>query len=187
MVIELVNEALLLILLEKDDMFQYGITLESFDYDNPDSRLAVREILDLAQTQTGFDCRQKKMRMEMLPKADGCLMIFTILEDRSKTKGKRYKVKAAGPYVYQFSTAEDLLQCAKALPQALVQPSNSLLYARGGHYQLVVEEGWSQPLHHNLTEFSRLLGKGKVLKAALEEHSSRLLAGRALQTMHALL
>lgn len=187
MVIELVNEALLLVLLERDDMFQYGITLESFDYDNPHSRLAVREILDLAQMQTGFDCRQKKMRMEMLPKADGCLMIFTILEDRSKTRGKRYKIKAAGPYVYEFANAEALLQCAQGLPPALIQPCENALYASFGRYQLVVEEGWSQPLHHTLLEFSRFLGKGNVRKAALEEHAVPLLGEQALQTVGATL
>ena len=116
--------------------------------------------------------------VEALPLDGGCLLLFTPVEGRRRSRMKR----AVGPYVYEVETADQLLGMARSLSRISAPLTGSSLYSFGKGYRLVLYP--AAPLARGvgdlLGEFARQAGEGDAAAAFTAEHGRPIAVGDAL-------
>ena len=73
-----VNSVKLKIILTPKDMEEMDITNETLDYDSVKTRSALRNILEKAKIETGFDTKRDKIYVQVFPSNDGGCEMFLI-------------------------------------------------------------------------------------------------------------
>lgn len=180
MFIERVDETRLMIVLAREDMLQYNLSFSQLDWCDRHSRKAIKELLELAQQQTGFTTKGKRMLIEAAPGGDGCLILVTLLLSGQGKDRKKYKIKQpCGVFVYEFETAEDLLSAVERLYATRHYPESAVLILFDGKYRLVLlsKGGLPAAAEAILSEYGRLAGKGRAVQAAVMEHGKLLSQG----------
>ena len=77
-----INDRKLKIMMTSEDMAEYELTRDNIDYENVDTRRALRSIFATAKQRTGFDASSERVFVQMYPsKAGGCEMYITKLGD----------------------------------------------------------------------------------------------------------
>ena len=73
--------------LTKEDLEEFSITLDDFDYDNTRGRKVIWELFDKAREETGFDASKEKVYIQLYPmEKGGCELFVTGIEPEEKTK-----------------------------------------------------------------------------------------------------
>ncbi len=174
---EMTDSGCLKVWLSEEDLAELGLTFESLDYEDPVTRDAMKRILAAAQKETGFPAEGGLM-VEALPLDGGCLLLFTPVEGRRRSRMKR----AVGPYVYEVETADQLLGMARSLSRISAPLTGSSLYSFGKGYRLVLYP--AAPLARGvgdlLGEFARQAGEGDTAAAFTAEHGRPIAVGDAL-------
>ena len=169
-----------MIVLAREDMMQYDLSFSQLDWRDRHSRQAIKKLLNLAQQQTGFITKGKRMLIEAAPGGDGCLILVTLIRSGGDVKRKVYKIKQpCGVFVYEFETAEDLLSAVERLFASRHYPESTALLLFSGKYRLIVLSLGGLPIAAEaiLSEYGRLAGKGRAAQAAVMEHGKLLSQG----------
>lgn len=164
--------------LDSRDMNLFSINRASFIEKDNKARLVLKSILKNAYEKTGFDIFNSKLLVEIFPTTgDGCIMLFTKAVPKSN---RRFKVSALQkPKVFEFSNADNLLDCAKNLSNHTKLGENRL-YEYQNKYYLVFLQNLKIDKHSALvlSEFSNKVSKFSI--EFLNEHAKLLCKKDAL-------
>lgn len=77
----LVDSDKLKVSLTQKDLEEMGISYESIDYSDENTRKALVSLLEKGRAQTGFNPRRAKLYIEVFPSQDGgCVIYYTRLQ-----------------------------------------------------------------------------------------------------------
>lgn len=172
----------LMIVLAREDMVKYNLSFSELDWCDHHSRDAIKKLLTLAQEQTGFCTKGRRMLIEAAPGGEGCLILVTLL--RAGDKRKVYRVKQpCGIFVFEFEEAEALLCALERLFASGRYPERAQLVLFQDRYRLVLHAlgGLSSPAQALLSEYGKPVGKGKPAQAAAIEHGQLLAEGNVIR------
>ena len=177
--IEQIDRNKLKIHLEKNDLSDFDIDFEALDYKNKQTRDIIWDLLDVARIKTGFDAFQKKIFIEAFKSpAGGCTLYFTLLNaSRMPAVNREY------PYIYEFSTDEDMICAAKSIP---VDSIESKLFAFDGKFRLILYPNGRLSIQTKsvMSEFGNQVGFGQGAEAFTGEHGKILISKRAIETVN---
>lgn len=179
MQIKLLGKNKLQITLLQSDLEELGITYESLDYMNPQTRKAITELLRKAKEKTSFQPERGKLLIEVYPLEDnGCAIYFTTLCG--------YEESACEPAVFPFSDADLLIDaCCKLYQQYSHRLFKSSAYYLDNTYYLVLYslDSCEGVVTRFLTEYSHQVGKGRLMELFLAEHGKCLIQDNAVDTL----
>ena len=121
------------------------------------------------------------MLIEALPAREGgCVLQFTVLEQEHKPQRHLTMKKSRTPIVYEFTSAQRLLDAAENVRRLNALPAESELYRQEHCYRLIVSsEESSDLLEIALSEFGAPCARGELPAAFTREqlrHSYLLVA-----------
>lgn len=156
MIIEKIDETRLIISLADEDMKVFEINFDGFLWENKHSRNIIKKLLKFAKDQTGFSSHNKRLMVEVAPKKDGCVILFTLLSDYCKRTSKLYQIKRKCKcFIFEFETSEDLI-CALERIYNLndkVPDSKIILYNKCYYIILYCKDKIKFPLYSILSEY----------------------------------
>lgn len=192
MKIEAPEENKIVVRLTADDMMKLHITYEEMDYANIETRRVIWTLLDEARRELGRDIDPSgRMLIEALPAGEGgCVLRFTVLEQESKPQPLRHLTmkKSRTPLVYEFTSAQMLLDAAESVRRLNVLPPESELYRQEHCYRLIVSSAeQSELLEIALSEFGTPCARGELPAAFTREHWQSVCKSRALEQISGIL
>ena len=118
--------------LTEQDMLGLEITYEEMDYSTIETRRVIWTLLDEAGKALGRELDPtRKMIIEAMPKNGGCILSFTILENRKKyLPQKQLLKKHSQNIICEFDCIDSLYSAAKSLGKDFYPESS--LYELGG-------------------------------------------------------
>jgi len=180
-----IDAAHMLIILTAQESRSLGLSPNSICWNSLHCRLAIARIFVAACAGTNFAENKNKIELKAMATADGeCVLIFST-DPSVKPKRKIYKIKtSAGPYVYQFTCAGDVLNTIERLYRADLNCSDCTLLRTAGCYRLIISPpyGLCSDISSILKEYGTLCGKGKTA-AAFALENGELLCTDAIQTV----
>lgn len=126
--------------LTNEDMLELDITYEELDYSNIETRRVLWTLLDEARHKLGRNIHiAQKMLIEAMPADDGgCVIWFTVTDEKSAVNGKKQLVKLTGSLVICMSdNIDNMSELAKVL-SASGKISGSELFSDGKHYRMIL-------------------------------------------------
>lgn len=191
MKIEAPEENKIVVRLTADDMTKLHITYEEMDYANIETRRVIWTLLDEARRELGRDIDPSgRMLIEALPAGEGgCVLQFTVLEQERKPRPARHLTmkKSTSPLVYEFASAQLLLDAAENVRRLNVLPLESELYRQEHCYRLIVSSAeQSELLEIALSEFGAPCAKGELPAAFTREHWQSVCKSHALEQISGL-
>lgn len=152
MEIKRISSHTLSIYLDADDLNELDITYEALDVLCPHTRLVIRQLLETALAQTGFDPEGGKLLIEAYPvEEDGCLLLFTLAQSEQEDR-----VRPTGPTLFLFSSFDSLRQACRQLDPKFP----SALYWQKGQYILALQ-GQNCPAGTSVADSELLLAELK--------------------------
>lgn len=71
--------------LTPEDLKQFQVDLNDFDYDLPKGKKIIWQLFDKAREETGFDAQEERVYIQLYPKCDGGCELFVIkLEEEER-------------------------------------------------------------------------------------------------------
>ena len=184
MKIEAPEENKIVVRLTADDMTKLHITYEEMDYANIETRRVIWTLLDEARMELGRDIDPSgRMLIEALPAREGgCVLQFTVLEQEHKPQRHLTMKKSRTPIVYEFTSAQRLLDAAENVRRLNALPAESELYRQEHCYRLIVSsEESSDLLEIALSEFGAPCARGELPAAFTREHWQSICKSNALE------
>ena len=166
-----IDETRLLVSLTGEDMKAFDLEYDQFLWTDKHSKIVVRNLLDIAKKETGFYFEGKKLMIEVIPKASGCVLLFTLL-DKEEKKRKVYKIKRKEePSIYVFSDIENVLLTLERLTAIKNHVLKNALIQYGNKYFMVIytEYGLIPQVASVLGEYGDFCANGKIVAAKLFE------------------
>ena len=168
MEIKRISSHTLSIYLNAADLSELDITYEALDVLCPHTRLVIRQLLETALAQTGFDPDGGKLLIEAYPvEEDGCLLLFTLSHAKQEDR-----VRSVEPTLFLFSAFDPLRQACHHLDPKLP----SALYWQNGKYILSLQE--------QSCPFGQSAADSELLLAELQEHDCCLLKENAVSILN---
>ncbi|MBR5453353.1 MAG: adaptor protein MecA, partial [Clostridia bacterium] len=144
-----ISDSKLKIMLTQSDMKRLEISCESIDYDNSDTRAALKSILEEVRCQTGVDLSAKRICIQVYPSREGgCEMFVNVLPGSvSDRKRKEYTpaptarvCRSQGIYCFRGEMSRLIGFCAAL--KRMGYPGRSSLYrdTRSSSVYLVLDE-----------------------------------------------
>ena len=181
-----INDKKLKITLDDGDMEQYGLSAETMDQGDAETRRVLWRILDEAKHSEGFDTADDRVLIQAYPgRRGGCELYVTRIAIPKLTGGR--------VRIYPFSDAESLFSACRHL-SALQAKYESALYCEeeGGASYLLIREPSGEGLLPRLSsplrlleEFSRPL-TGSTHLAYIKERARPVLSEGAIERIAAL-
>ncbi len=170
--------------LTEQDMLGLEITYEEMDYSTIETRRVIWTLLDEAGKALGRELDPtKRMIIEAMPKNGGCVLSFTILEDRKRyLPRKQLLKKQSRSIICDFDCIDSLYKAAEIL--RLNNCTESSLYELSGKYRLVVNASENPALIRNLlSEFGATENACPLLCDFTKEHWRELIAENAVSLL----
>lgn len=170
--------------LTEQDMLGLEITYEEMDYSTIETRRVIWTLLDEAGKALGRELDPtKRMIIEAMPKNGGCVLSFTILDDRKRyLPRKQLLKKQSRSIICDFDCIDSLYKAAQAL--RLNNCTESSLYELGGKYRLVVNASENPALIRSLlSEFGTTENACPLLCDFTKEHWRELIAENAVSLL----
>lgn len=171
--------------LSKKEMKELDITYEQMDYSALETRRVIRSVLDAAGKALGIDVDfSRRMLIEAIPEADGgCILSFTLLGRRISYPASSVLKKQSGIMLCSFSSAQELMDCAKAFPQKEISLHNSL-YELDGSYRLIISGAEDMTfLRRYFNEYCDEISLKKSDCEFTDEHWNLIAAHSALESL----
>ncbi len=189
MIFKLIAPNKLKILLSSLDMQMLGVTYDSLDYKNPETKALLIELLAQGRAQTGFSPGKTKLFIEAYPEPDGgCSILFTALTPaESDSFAPKY---ATGPVVFAFTDIDLVIQAAvKLFQQYGHRIYKSSLYRLDHEYRLIIHplDRADQVTLNFLQEYAPIVGEGEIAAAFVCEHGIPIVEDSAIDVMSAYL
>lgn len=180
-----IDAAHMLIILTAQESRSLGLSPNSLCWNSLHCRLAIARLFVAACAGTNFAANKNKIELKAMATADGeCVLIFST-DPSVKPKRKVYKIKtSAGPYVYQFASAGDVLNTIERLYRAELDCADCTLVRVEGCYRLIISPpyGLCSDVSCILKEYGALCGKG-ITAAAFAQENGEVLCTNAIQTV----
>lgn len=172
--------------LTKQDMTELDITYEDMDYSTVETRRVIWTVLGEAGKALGRELDpSRRMIIEAMPKSEGgCVLCFTLLDARHKSRVHKQLLKKASKSVLCEFDCPDALLCAAESFLRLGYGAESSLYESGGKYRLIVSCP-EEPLAPAgfFSEFAEILECDDMLCEFTREHWRELAASGALEAL----
>ena len=209
----MVNSVKLKIILTPKDMADMDISNDTLDYDSAKTRGALRNILERARLETGFDTKRDKIYVQVFPSHDGgCEMFLTrrgklLPEPGDGEKSylkKKYRLtyddtRERKEYIAASDTFDNLADLCVRMKKEGFGGSSSL-YTIGGSYYLVLDFSRRLPSFVKdtyagsfsedetyrfsfLSDYADISFADKASLARLAEHGKQLVMGNAVETL----
>lgn len=166
------TEDRIIVELSKKEMTELDITYEQMDYSALETRKVIRSVLDAAGKALGRDVDfSRRMLIEAIPEADGgCILSFTLLGRKISSFSASVLKKQSGLMLCGFSSAQELMDCAKGLPKTDISVRRSL-YELNGSYRLIFQSAEDiTDLRRYMKEFCEEISFNKNECCFTEEH-----------------
>ncbi len=126
----------ILITLGNEDMRDFSLDYDTLSlYDNHCRKIIMR-ILQVACFKTDIEIKDKKMTVEALPTVNGCILLLTV-EDR---KSRRYRLQnRKNCYCYEVGNSKNFLEVIRLLYRQNVCCNKNSAYEQNGTYYLVFD------------------------------------------------
>ena len=185
----LITENKLKIMLSRDDLCSYGITVDEIDYDNTETRRVFWSLLDEAKQKTGFDAAISRIFIQIFPDREGgCEMYVSRLRSiEGQKRGVTCKIDAScARRAFVFDSLERLLAVCRAVRGAPPLLSSSAYTERreGACRCFLITEGDGAALER-ITEYGELWDVS-LLPYYIKEHCKVICEGNAIETLGAL-
>ncbi len=187
--IEAPGENKIVVELTTQDMSDLDITYEDMDYSNIETRRVIWTLLDRAGQALGRDIDPTgRMMIEAIPRKNGgCVMHFTILREekcRQQIPARPVLRKEETVYTYEFTSLDDLMDCAASFLRMRFTPISSALYASDGIFRLVLGMQYSGgQMRAFFGEYGKLSGTGECSAAATREYWKPICKSDALEKL----
>lgn len=179
------NSGKIKIVLTSEDMKELGVSLQTLDCSDPDTRLLLRAVFQLAAYRLGKNFRSKRLLIEAYPHINGGgVLYFTPLEEKNKLTTLRIKHSSADDscFNYIFPDGDGLLRAIDTLYKSPdTKELISVVYNIDNIFLLSVYGDSSLSALYEIKEFSQHFFRGEQLKKYTREH------GKALTGQHAIL
>ena len=174
--------------LTNEDMLELDITYEELDYSNIETRRVLWTLLDEARHKLGRNIHiAQKMLIEAMPDDDGgCVIWFTVTDEKSAVNGKKQLVKLTGSLIICMSdNIDNMSELAKVL-SASGKISRSELFSDGKRYRMLLRPdiSYSENIEAVICEFCDVCDSS--LAASTYEHWKRLASPDAVGILGAL-
>lgn len=173
MKIELLTDDAIIVELSADDMKKLNITYEEMDYSKIETKRVIWTILSRAGRTLGREINTSgRLLVEaMRRESGGCVLFFSVEQEKSTAKPKRYLVKKTDYIACDFDNVTALMNCAERIIFSGFT-IESRLYKNENKYRLLVRSqtagaGLIKPC---LAEFGNVSGEGALLYAHTSEH-----------------
>ena len=173
MKIELLADDAIIVELSADDMKKLNITYEEMDYSKIETKRVIWTILSRAGRTLGREINTSgRLLVEaMRRESGGCVLFFSVEQEKVTTKTKRYLVKKSDYIACDFDSVTELINCAERIRFSGFTVE-SRLYKNENKYRLFVRTqttgaGLLKPC---LSEFGNVSGEGALLYAHTAEH-----------------
>ncbi len=188
-----IGEEKLKVMLTPFDMMKYGLTAETLDYENTETRKAIWNILDHAKHETGFDGARGRICIEVFPeKNGGCAIYITRISEEKEEKMKSPEQKERLS-VFSFEKAENMLRVCRCLFSRGYKKESHAYYEnaeRKTSYFLALREEAPSPKektkapreHLFILEFGKRL-EGEHMYSYLSEHCTPICTENAVKTL----
>lgn len=186
MTIDKINDTRLIIALEDKDMQAFDLRFDQFLWSDSKSRHVIKELLLIAKEKTGFSANDKRLMIETLKRDNGCLILFTLLSEKSKKTRKMFKIKIKNdPLIYKFPDTESLLCAIEriTLSKKKIKESCVLEYKKSYYLVVAADEGLSVNESAILSEYAKLTGNSSLAVAKLKEHGRVICEKSAIETI----
>lgn len=167
--------------LTEQDMLGLEITYEEMDYSTIETRRVIWTLLDEAGKALGRELDPtRKMIIEAMPKNGGCILSFTILENRKKyLPQKQLLKKHSQNIICEFDCIDSLYSAAKSLGKDFYPESS--LYELGGKYRLIINSSENPVLIRSLlNEFGKVENACPLACGFTKEHWRELISENAI-------
>ena len=179
-----IDDIRLLISLASEDMQAFDLRFDQFLWSDKKSRDIIRELLVIAEEKTGFSAENKRIMIEAIPTDDGCAILFTLLSDKLKLARKKFRVKNKHePFIYEFNSADDLLDVINKLVPLNTNIKMSTAVALNKKYYLIIytNGGVTSPVSVILSEYGKWKGSGRINESKLLEYGKIVSDGYAIE------
>lgn len=139
----MINESSLKVVCTESDLAPYGISADSLEYGNADSRSFIEGVLDGALRELGFETKRHRVLIKLFPSVDGGCEIFinrlgvlsgdTLKEPSKKDRPKLQKM------LYRFDNLEHLLFVCSVLSREQFYVGGEAFYLNSQGYFLCIE------------------------------------------------
>lgn len=185
MTIEQIDEKRIIIALCKKDMEVLSLEYETMGFKDPYSRRILKNLLSLAGKRTGMAVHNHTLMVEALPYDKGCIIMVTLVND--KTKRKRYRIKNSDKILknknimYVFENSENFLTSAMHLYKCGTLLMGSKAFELDKKYYLIVKSK-ECPLKSLtiLREYACKEIKSKLKIAYVKEHGNTVADSHAI-------
>ena len=124
------------VMMSEDDMRDYELDCDEMDYNDMNTRHALREILGEAKRVCGFDAACDRMFVQIFPSRAGGCEIFVTLLDAAETK------EAAVPKkVFEFDGMSSLIRACGAVSALGYEGESQAYISDGNAVFLVLDDG----------------------------------------------
>lgn len=191
--IEQIDQQTVKVVLTQDDMDSFDITYEEMDYQDPNTKRVLMELLQRIRDEMQMDLGGGRLFVEAFPYLDGGCVLYICNIPAEGDKRARPVKKPSGfntPIVFEFEN----LSLLTAACGRLIQRYNhiilkSALYLYEEKYRLLLYSYFKQDekLIALVSEYGRYVGKGAVQSSFVKEHAKLLLESNAVETLSELI
>lgn len=155
MTVEQIDGNRLIIALCDEDMKNFHLDYQSLGMTDDHSGKVLKQLLLLAEMETGIDIHNKKITVEALGFENGCVLLVTVAV-KPKMSEHRYTVRTR-PHIFiaEFQEIDDLFSCMEQLKNKNMYIPRSELYLYNDKYYLIFisKIAIRKKLRHLLMEF----------------------------------
>lgn len=179
------NSGKIKIVLTREDVKELGVSLQTIDCSDPDTRLLLRAVFQLAAYRLGKNFRSKRLLIEAYPYINGGgILYFTPLEERRPVK--RLRLKGSAPsrncFNYIFKEGDELLTAIDILYKNNdTRNLASCVYSLDDGFWLTVYSGKPYVPLQEIKEFTLNCLTGEGPKKYAREHGTALTGEKAIQ------
>lgn len=198
-----ISDSKLKIMLTEADMRRYALSSDHLSYENSETRRAVKEMLQEAHEETGFDAATDRLLIQVYPSREGgCELYITKIqaatEEEKKDEERKEEEKKKEPppppkevrgrvVIYALPTLSALLAVCRQLAVTGYREYSAAYTAKGERCYLVLREPpphvasypLAAPLYHPAEEYGEKYG-GTAKLAYIKEHASCIFDGDAV-------
>lgn len=186
MEIQLISSDQLKISLTEMDLEKLGVTYDSLDYSDPQTKKAILSLLMQAKKTTGFDPHHAKLYVEVYPEDEGgCTLFFTSVQKKPASH-RSTDACPCGPVIFEFSNLDILVDAScKLFCQYGHRIYKSFLYRLDESYRLIIYplDSVDNVTVGFLCEYGRMVGEGELLAAFVAEHGQCIIRDNAIDTL----
>ena len=186
-----INESRLKIMLEREDLLDWDISIDELDYANPAAKSVFEGLLACAKDDLGFDTSGHKVLLQLYPSRDGgCELFITRLgeiEEESNLAHSKEENKSLCHAAYSFERLSHLIAVCKRLRESDFDGQSSAYFEQNGKWFLTLCFEERSP-SHSLDRFAFISEYGecenpKALSLYLCEYADTIREGDAISAL----